>query len=290
MNLSKRFLRTVALLPLVASTTAAAASPQYTTARASVSNVRIALIDLDPNDGITPYLVYRESEYSGEVESATFVKHEARGLPSHEMHDYSTTPFGASSLSMELNSPADLPAGSVAGHAALSGTSLDTIQVRASGSIDSTYDQQRNMFVYSTVSPKDFYLSPNTALSITVDLSVQSVIEGGFGNDELSLDDWVSSEAAFVFSNQWETRSFELRHTIFSNNGFPEQGKAETRTFTGQISNGAREALLTLGATSSVSAYFNAGPAPVPEPHSWAMMLGGLGLIGAMARRRSRTA
>jgi hypothetical protein len=34
----------------------------------------------------------------------------------------------------------------------------------------------------------------------------------------------------------------------------------------------------------------NAGIAPVPEPASWAMMIGGLGLAGAAARRRAATA
>jgi hypothetical protein len=32
--------------------------------------------------------------------------------------------------------------------------------------------------------------------------------------------------------------------------------------------------------------FFNAVAAPVPEPSSWAMMLGGLGLIGFMSYRR----
>jgi hypothetical protein len=33
----------------------------------------------------------------------------------------------------------------------------------------------------------------------------------------------------------------------------------------------------------------NAGPAAVPEPATWAMMLGGFGLIGAASRRRQQT-
>jgi hypothetical protein len=65
-------------------------------------------------------------------------------------------------------------------------------------------------------------------------------------------------------------------------------GKSQFLTYDGNLSAGNYSMTIT-GVTHSASALYNAQliATPVPEPETLAMMLAGLGLIGAVTRRRS---
>lgn len=273
------------LLSLCIAGSAFAADERRASAHATVSDIHIVLIDLDLNDGIAPALVYRDVPEHWSAE--------ATGLVSHKVGEsylwldsiYSATAWGAGQHSKELLGPADIAAGRVFGQTGSTGTSLEALLLSADAQADNIVGDTHETAAFTSIYPHYFYLSPNTELSISFDLTVGASIEGGQRYDR------ARSSASFSINNQW----FSANHDARMASGQPWDGQAGTFQHTARLVSGARELQVEIGMgayaeTVLTEAY---AVAPVPEPHSWAMMLGGLGLIGAMARRRklaSRTA
>lgn len=292
MKLTKPLLRAAALLPLALLTTALSAAENHGSASASISNLRVQLVDLDLNDGISPYLSYRENTaLPFDPESLAYIKYQPPGSGVGGPSSYSESAFGAESTALELNSPA----GRVSASATFSGTSLDNLKLGASSRLDDVSGLHNGLDTAAGFYPLYFYLSPNTSLSITFDMSVQSAMEGGFLN--AGQHNFALSMAEFSLRGSeggpQNAQSFRMQHTAYPAGSTFPGGAPGTRTFTALINGAAVEQTVYLEARAS--AFVNlAGeryvPAPVPEPETWAMMLGGLGMLGAMSYRRRAAA
>ncbi len=85
--------------------------------------------------------------------------------------------------------------------------------------------------------------------------------------------------------------------TSGSNGSFDAHGSIVFAPALGEIrldyytqGNTGAKGLGSTGTAIQSSAYFNVVTAPIPEPESYALLLAGLGLMGTVARRRSRNA
>lgn len=112
----------------------------------------------------------------------------------------------------------------------------------------------------------------NSALTFTIfgtegngRASIQALVNGN------SLGTWVSSQAAYYeFSNTWQTGSFS-----FANSALTGTDDTLQLIFSGDTGYDLTVGALTIGNVS-----------PVPEASEWAMLVAGLGVVGAVARRR----
>ena len=113
----------------------------------------------------------------------------------------------------------------------------------------------------------------------------------GGGNDQgsatLDLSGFGSiSTISFLWGTPDTYNTLSVDGTSFS---FTGAGLAEgiyTLTFTG--ADAAAVTGLTFSSTQAAFEFDNVNVAAVPEPASWAMMIGGFGLVGGAARSRSR--
>ena len=78
---------------------------------------------------------------------------------------------------------------------------------------------------------------------------------------------------------------------IINDLSFPSGNQivGETNGFVTFTSDGARFARFTLGSSQNAFELDNIAIAAVPEPATWAMMIGGMGLVGGTLRRRKTT-
>ena len=90
--------------------------------------------------------------------------------------------------------------------------------------------------------------------------------------------------AAGVLTNTGSSGPYDLSHTsIFGRDVYNVAGDFNAE---GDIWLGGKG----VSATSSIdTAYFNIAVVPIPEPETWALFMAGLGVLGAVARRRRRT-
>ena len=101
---------------------------------------------------------------------------------------------------------------------------------------------------------------------------IQTRFDVGGGIDFGALPQWLNTGGQQT-NNQWVTAQLQVLPTSFQT--YAPNGFTNLRS-------------VSLGSAAGVS-YVpgdNLVPTPVPEPETYAMLLGGLGLIGAMLRRR----
>lgn len=239
---------------------------QAATANASVAIVEITLTDLDVNDGITPSLQLLTPDF---FDSRVSVTHFFRN---------SATPNVNGLTSFNYFEPLQrrtILTSSLDGTAAKTGTSLDTLAISSSltttPGLLSRADASSNAHV-------DFLLSPNTSLSITFDLSVQA--DAVFGDST-----YARADAWAMINYEGALRPFGPNRSLIheDTDRGTLRGKEETVRWTGTID--SRADALDLNLQFATFAQIS----PVPEPQTWGMLLAGLALAGAAARRK-RTA
>ncbi|MCE3604462.1 PEP-CTERM sorting domain-containing protein [Massilia sp. P8910] len=249
---------TALALSFAASLAALPAQAQVSySATTSISNIRYTLTDLDLNDGVTPYIRYDTAEHSVFVarEWDMDAGHDQEDSRELSYFDQQTTAFDTSTAgthSKHLQVAADIR-----------GTTLDTLAMSNTATVSGS---GRGGTHSDIALDRVFVLSPNTSMSISLDVSTFVSSSGE------ALEGRANSYAYIRIGDN--NRTYDLRADV---QGPGEKQVKHTFTTTIQTKNGEYwvNSELWVRAHASVD-----GVSPVPEPQTYAMLLAGLGLIG----------
>ncbi|MDY0744374.1 PEP-CTERM sorting domain-containing protein [Paucibacter sp. R3-3] len=264
------------------------------TASGTLGNVHITLTDLDPNDGITPSLSINfgsQPYLNGAVGSygPGFIQDGYAHLgknASSTVTDSIQAPFASSSATMiGANTVAGIGSMTVAGSA-----TSGTVGFGEFGALAANYTSSQ------------FVLSPNTAITITVDatLNVQTTL--GYdpltGNLEhasghvLMFFDGTATDGSSLYTDAGQDLYVDA--AMDSNGKITGAKQSWSGTLDISFANASSQSIvgnfyseLSVGGLSMAVPSVGTDPAAtVPEPSTYALLLGGLGVVGGIARRR----
>jgi len=262
---------------------------------ATLGNVHITLTDLDPNDGISPSLSINfgsQPYLNGAVGSygTGFLQdgyaHMGKNASS-TVTDSIQGPYATSSATMiGANTVAGIGSMTVAGSA-----TSGTVGFGEFGSLAANYTSSQ------------FVLSPNTAITITVDatLNVQTTLgydpltgklEHASGH-VLMLFDGSAADGSSLYNDAGQDLYVDA--AMDGNGNITGAKQSWSGTLDISFANASSQSIvgsfyseLSVGGVSMAIPALGSNPAAaVPEPSSYALLLGGLGVVGGIARRRS---
>lgn len=263
-----------ALATIVAIASLTALPAVASTATATLTDFHIELVDLDPNDGIAPSLLFQN------VQGGSFIAAES-GAPGHVLTDahQGGTPFGAGSSSSARG-----------GASALSSFTGDP---RGAGGLASAtaFTGMPGLYGASTVQLGDgaiyapFTLSADTRLVITADASASAL--STFADPH--ADTWASvflklTDGTGTGSVSTDTATAEQFALI----GGTPSATTDTRRISISFDN---LTAADLGGIfyGSIDAYAaDLSPSAVPEPGGLPLLAAGLGVLAWRLRRRAR--
>jgi len=300
----------VSALAALCCTLAMGSGQAFAASSASVTMgpLSILLVDLNPLDGIAPSITFAESEWWYGT-SYTYVSANDNGTGAYDSASgYSDTVWGSSSSNASI--PGTWAAASVSGSGSPNGTTIS-----ASGSTQGTQGTQStsNFAAYNAqaIAPGYYYyggtftLSDNTAVIFSANISGDVAVTGTF--DPSSTYGWehayvqgdlsTSGTGASGTGSQNASDSFALYITseYLADESALWGYVYGPSSATGTQSLAAAFVNVSGGDLSgylhaNVYAYGYSYVAAVPEPETYAMLLAGLGIIGATARRRQKAA
>lgn len=260
---------------------------------ATMGNLLITLTDLNPTDGIAPSLTFTSE---GRASLLSAVNSWGDIIDGKVAIRYAPNPQGP--LSADTHTDwASSSASVMAANTAAGFTTMSTHGVAGSG--PDAYGYYRGNAT-NAMPQNDFTLSANTAVTFSVIASTQSSTSMGY-NLEADQGEYATAHALMnvygSVNGQFQIDTQE--HISYSD--FSVRGDGSTMGASDSWSGKLAVSFYNYGATSTTgqlqsfvdvegqSAVWD-GVTPVPEPETYAMMLGGLALIGAVGRRRSRRA
>jgi hypothetical protein len=294
-------MKLAALNALAAACLAVAAGPAFADAHgtATFGNVTVTLIDLDPNDGIAASISFlpNPTMYAG----GAYIYGEAEtgqtggSDPGHQLGRYEKT--GAwQTTNVKGSTKTDLASSSASVSGSASGVGFSGLSL--SGTALSSTDDHSRFYAYAGVPAsyenKGFILSANTMVTFSVNatLGVNTTLgytpgalegeaaaatlrlyAGAFGADPGAILDGTHEQSVSVhyFDGDLPGPASDSWSGVMS---------ASFSNLSSQSGRGEFWADASISGRSVISA--------VPEPATYGMLLGGLGLIGAVARRRAR--
>ncbi|MBI3229782.1 MAG: PEP-CTERM sorting domain-containing protein [Burkholderiales bacterium] len=226
-------------------------------------NTGFQLIDLDTTDGITPELVFSNTPWSGGYSNIT-ASNDNYPYASDYKHHHDRQAFSSSVSAGDSSVSVNYSGGGYFANYAVAGTT-------ASGNF-SGYSSQSIVF----------YLTPKTRLVVFGDAEASLQFSGqrearGFAYSYASLSNWTDSGHDVNYSGLIDGDSSWIKDKHISEHFSINMDNNADHQITGYMNLSAQ-----VNATS--------GPAPIPEPETWAMMLGGLAALAAVARRRQKQA
>jgi len=273
-----------AALALAASTALADATSQIT-----LGNVRITLTDLDLSDGITPWIAmsYESQPYlnggagsfspEGELDTQAYA---------HLGRHNSSAVSGSASTAMSHS------AASMTGSTNLTGFSGMQVSGYALSGANSYGEYGALAANYISTA---FTISANTAVTITFDTSIQVGTTLGFNSAQGREEHAQGHVLLYIDGMDDDGNSLTVDQYRELYAGFQ---MGEDGSFSGQQASWAGTLSLTYSNTMAHEALANiygeigiggsSVLAPVPEPASAALTLGGLALVGAVLRRQRR--
>jgi hypothetical protein len=222
-------------------------------ASAQISNLTYQLVDLDPNDGILPTITFATS-YLGQASTSWY-------------------PYASDTSGALGSTGVTWSSGSAA---TSSGATALSAHSSLSSDWYSRYDADASQYL-------PFTLSPHTSLLITA-AGALDVVPGGA----------TRSSASISFTAQLDFLSpGGVKGGTYYDQSYASQDGARDYSFSAYLASGAtaQNGFLQLRAQTSLELDAPTDPAnPVPEPETWGMLLGGLAVVGGLARRRSKSA
>ncbi|WP_229257335.1 PEP-CTERM sorting domain-containing protein [Duganella callida] len=281
---------------------AAAAGPVFADAysTASFGNVTVTLIDLDPNDGIAASISFLPN--TTKFDGGAYIHGEAEdGIiggydPGHQLQRFDKSgAWQSTNVSGNAHTGLSSAAASVTGSA--SGVGFTALSV--SGKALSGLDDHGNYYSYASVpfnnvDNRGFVLSANTKVVFSVDAAMSATMTRGYtagaleGESASALMSLYAGGLAADGSMLDDLQQHGVGVQYFD--GGPLGGATDSwagvmsasySNLTNHSSQGQFWADAQVGGHSVMAA--------VPEPETYAMLLGGLGLLGGLARRRNRT-
>lgn len=276
MNMNKTHARLACVATLVLAASNAWCSADTS---ATITNFRVQLIDLDPNDGIAPSLTF---DPYGTSNTQADVYATLPALVSLDAYHDGTAPFAP--IWASETSGGAFGTASIVGDAFGSGA---TVSVSARTSATGGYAISEGTVGFANqVEIHRFTLSPETELLITGDANFSVAL----GSDQATefADSGLYLEITDTNGN-WATDSSWLMTGIASDASAP-QPRTVSASFQVFYDN-ASASPFEGGVGGYLGAYANSDgprlPSPVPEPGSAALLLAGLGAIAWRARRRT---
>jgi hypothetical protein len=270
-------LQRTSILAAVLALAAAPLAHAETSARGTVSNIGFELIDLDPNDGIIPSINFNVTGgyYFEDPVTRIALADPGSGYAVDVRKN-------ATLLEPFSDSASYAPGGgrAVRASAGVSGRLLDGLVMEAQASSAGGKAEASGGVTSGHI---HFILSPNSAVRITADLYATAV------RDPALIDGGSYADVRFlIFPNVPEAFGYggpEVHAGATYNPDWTVDGPFAATHVDYLLSNRA-------GQSSTSMVTFNAGAivntlatSPVPEPATWGMLLGGMGLLAAARRR-----
>ena len=238
----------------------AAPAHALATASATISSLRMELIDLDPNDGVAPGITFGRSTWYPDVSHMAVESAGAR--------DSRSAPVGtAMAATIEMTqtfSSAAITAGDFFG----TGPSpTATVLATTEGTLPCCTTALAVIF------HGRFLVTPHTRVVVTatgsVDVSATVAGEGGYSTVFVELSQTATSYRSFAF----------MSHLLHLNRPPEVSGNSPMVVSFTNVRNHVVEG----------DAIFrtSAQAIPIPEPGTYALMLAGLGIVGFVARRQA---
>lgn len=272
---------TLALLGAMGSAGAAQAGSY--SASASLDNIHFQLIDLDPNDGITPSFTLERVDVPWEaVGSSASV---SLGGPLHDRQEW-LNPFVPVAARYDLGR-------AYATASASGGIALNSWSFNASAAYP--YDTAANGFSAEALVFSRFLLSANTQLILT---GWSRVATSNAFHPELASQEQSASSGMYLSVAPsgdeeaiWREAANRLNSAYYQQQPNPTQafGDAELASEVSLSLENRRSDVMDGTLYFNVSARGASTPvvtSPVPEPSGYLLFAGGLGLLAVGARRR----
>ncbi len=286
----KRYVRNT----LAAACLAAAVGPAFANASSSASfgNLVITLTDLNPNDGIAPSMSFQtwghayilgESLGWGDTADHHVFTHTA-AQQKGALSDVAQGSWSSASASL-------VAANTVAGFTSLSASGMGLSGLDGYGAYRS-YASGQDPFL------NEFTLSANTMVTFSTTAAMHAQTSMGY-NLDADQDEYANAHVLLgVFGSTYDGQQFSdgQEGDLSATFNVRDDGTTEgvSASWSGMLSASFSNAT-AYDATGQMQAFVSTegwsatwdGVTPVPEPESYAMLLGGLALIGGVARRRN---
>jgi len=280
---------------LAAACLAAAVGPAFATATSSalIGNMTITLGDLNPTDSATPWLSFTPS-------NPATVHNEVKGW-GNEYEHYTTDDYVASAkqdgvLSRLRATDWSSAEGSLTTAANAAGYTAMSSQGRADSGLDE-FGKYFNI-VANGGGGTNFLLSANTSITFSVTADLKAFTSMGYNLDG-DMDEFAYARTLLNVGgkvNGMDQFDFQERSVIaqyYVNDDNTVSGVSDSWSGTMSVTfynfgSTATDVWLQAYAMSEGYSAVWDGVTPVPEPSTYAMLLGGLALLGAARRRQLR--
>lgn len=291
-------MKRLAMHTLVAGCLAAAVGQASATAASSAitSNLSITLSDLNPTDSFTPWLTFAPSQPG-------VVHNEVRGwgdtLEGYGSDDYVSKPKQDGVLTAGLTTDWSSVGGTLSGASNAAGFTAMSSQGIANSGLDG-YGSYLNVVANSSGGNNYFTLSPMTKITFSMTADLKAFTSMGY-NLDADMGEYAHARTLLNIGgmvngiSQFDAQEQAVWAYYYVNDDNTVSGVSESWSGTLTVSfynygTTATEVLLqSYVATEGQSSVWD-GVTPVPEPSTYGMMLGGLALVGAVARRRGKKA
>ncbi len=245
-------------------------------AEASISNITIQLIDLDLADGIAPAMTLYDMQF-GPI-AGWEINDQHSGMLRGDSN-IGSVPLAPTAIS---HSEFDAPHLRAELAAAITGASLSSTRLQASASMSDSVGANSST-AYVQTQNVWFALTPHTRITLSADLAVRSSA-GPVAGPGLYAVGYAAAVLGLHSSRDNVWQSAPLYHNaVFGQDRGPGWDANYSMSFSNTQAGSADYALsmnaVTLAYTSAVI------PAPVPEPASLAMLMGGLLVVAGRVRR-----